>query len=154
MAKLKAHPKRRTGWNRAGFGWLAIVTVALWVTGIGLYLWPADSAIDLPIWEERVRRLSIASHGVLAWLFLLLAGRWIWPHVSLVWRKRNPAAKRLLGMLTLFAAGIAALAGLGLLYGSATWRDYLAGVHWWIALFWPLLCGAHIGWHWMEDRKA
>jgi hypothetical protein len=150
MAKLKAHAKRRTGWNRTGIGWLAIVTAALWLSGIAMYLWSADSTIDLPSWQERTRRFAIVSHGVLAWLFCLLAGRWIWPHVSAVWRRRSTRSMRLLGQLTLLTLAGAALAGLGLLYGSPPWRDQLAAAHWWIGLSWPLLCGSHVWSHRMK----
>jgi hypothetical protein len=153
MAKLKTPAKRRTGWNRAGVTWLAIITAGLWLSGVGMHLWAADAAFDLPQWQDHARRISTVAHGALAWFFCLLAGRWIWPHISTVWRRRSPPTMRPLGQLTLFTVAVAALAGLGLLYGSPPWRDHLAAVHWWIALFWPLLAGAHVAGYWMRDPE-
>jgi hypothetical protein len=83
-------------------------------------------------------------HGVLAWAACVLVGRWVWPHVSLMWTRRGGRGQAWwLGLVTLLVGLLMAGTGLGLLYGPADWREDSLALHWWMGLGWPLLCLVH-----------
>ena len=155
-ATAKATPLRlqlRAGWNRAGTGWLITVVVVLLVSGVLLHeLNPANApqAVD---WGESTRGWLHASnvlHGVFAWAFCVLLGRWVWPHIKMVWAARRRWVW-LFGIGVAASGAIAALTGLMLLYGSADWRESMSATHWVAGLIWPALCVVH-GWRWLRSR--
>ena len=147
-----ARSRPRAGWNGAGTGWLIVVVIVLLASGVLLHeLNPADpQAVD---WGDTARgwqRAASVSHGVFAWAFCILLGRWIWPHIALVWAAR----RRWVWLLVLGVAGsggVAALTGLGLLYGLADWRESMSAAHWIVGLAWPALCVVH-GWRRLRIR--
>ena len=140
-------PRGRAGWSRAGTIWLIAVVVVLLASGVLLHELNPANAPQAADWGESTRGWLHASsvlHGVFAWAFCILLGRWVWPHVALVW-----AARRrwiwLFGIGVAGSGGIAALTGLMLLYGNADWRESMSAAHWIAGLFWPVLCVVH-GW--------
>ena len=137
----------RAGWSRLGRWSLLLVVLMLTVTGVLLYaLNPADpAAAD---WSDAARhwqRTASVLHGAFAWMFCIALGRWVWPHVALVWVRAPRRWQWGLGLVTAGIGAIAALSGLGLLYGAANWRESLSSAHWAVGVTWPLLCLVH-GW--------
>lgn len=135
--------RRHAGWSPPALVWLIMVTGLLWLSGVGLHLWPQEAVMELSETAAALRRAATVSHGVLAWLFCLMAGRWIWPHVPMVWQRRGQRLVWVLGVLALGTGGCIALAGLVLLYGSPQLHDLAVPVHWWLGLLWPAWLGAH-----------
>lgn len=142
----------RAGWRSSGVIGLALLTASLVLTGVGMHHWANASLADLADWENRLRRIAAVGHGTLAWLACLLAGRWVWPHVALVWRRRRRNSGWWLGLLTLATGACLALAGLLLLYGPADWRESLSDAHWWLGLVWPALWLVHASRRGLADR--
>ncbi len=152
-APTSSAARSRAGWNRAGTGWLIIVIIVLLASGVLLHqLNPADpQAVD---WSEAARgwqRAASVLHGVFAWAFCILLGRWIWPHIALVWAARRRWVW-LFGLGVAGSGGIAALTGLALLYGLADWRESMSAAHWIAGLTWPALCIMH-GWRRLRTRR-
>lgn len=147
MAKLNRRRRDHGGWSGRGALWLTVLVLVLLATGVVMHgnepTLEASEAAGVP-WH----RVATVVHGLFAWIFCLVAGRWIWPHVVLVWSRRNGNWIWELGLVTAAVAGAGALTGLGLLYGSASWRDILSAVHWWLGLAWPVACVSH-GWKWI-----
>ncbi len=137
------HSRRHAGWDGVAVAWLVLLTLALWGTGIAMHAFERDSVMELPRWQENLQRGATIAHGVLTWLFCTMAGRWIWPHASHVWRRRVRPLTWFLGIATASVGILLSLAGLGLLYGPGAWREVLAWSHWWLGLSWPALCAAH-----------
>lgn len=131
------------GWSRAGLIGLALLTTGLLLTGLVMHHWADISPMDLDEWENRLRRAATAGHGTLAWVACLLAGRWAWPHIGNMWRRRSRRGAWWLGLLTLGTSASLAIAGLLLLYGPAGWHDAASASHWWFGLTWPALGLAH-----------
>lgn len=143
MENLNVAARRHAGWNRSAVAWLLVLTVGLWVTGVAMHLSVRDSVLDLPLWQENLQRGATVSHGILTWLFCFMAGRWIWPHINLVWRRRSHPWIWAIGITTAAGGAILAGAGLGLLYAPAPWHDALSLTHWWAGLLWPVVCASH-----------
>ena len=143
MEHLSGLARRHAGWSQVAFFWLVALSVTLWGTGVVMHTWARDAALDMPAWQENLVRVCTIVHGVLTWLFCIFAGRWVWPHAVMVWRRRFH--------LPIWVAGIAVLglglgmsvAGLTLLYGPADWHDQASALHWWLGLVWPLLLAGH-----------
>ena len=141
MAPLNAHV-HRTGWSRAAIACTAALVVLLWASGVLLQAWPADAAFDLGPTQLAWRRTALVAHGAGAWVFCLFAGRWIWPHATLVWRRRVNWIW-LGGVAMALVLLLVALTGLVMLYGAADVHPAAAAVHWWVALGSPALLLAH-----------
>ena len=144
---MRAVPLARAhaGWSRAGWYCCAAVTLLLWLSGWALHQIEPERLMELPAWQIGLRHAAQVLHGVLAWAFCLLAGRWVWPHLGLVWRRYTQRWAGWLGLVSLGRLLLLALSGLGLLYGLADWRDALIPWHWYVGLGWPLLLGMHVG---------
>jgi hypothetical protein len=152
VESLSPQARRHAGWSRTGTAWLLLLTTLLWLTGLAMHVLARDSVMDMPPWQEQLQRGATVLHGVLTWVFCLAAGRWIWPHIGLVWHRRGHRLIWALGLLALGAGAMMALAGLGLLYGLAAWHDPLAGAHWWLGLVWPLVFTGHAWRRWVRRR--
>lgn len=142
MARLRPYARRHAGWPRSGIVLSAALVLALWLTGLLLQAWPGEQAALLPPWQAQVRHSALVVHGIGAWVFCLFAGRWIWPHAMLVWRRAVDAT----WVLGLAAAGLVllvAVTGLLLLYGPGDAREVSIAAHWWTALGWPVLLALH-----------
>lgn len=138
---MNAH-LRRTGWSRAAIAWTAALVVLLWGSGVLLHVWPADASFDLGATQMAWRRTALVAHGAGAWMFCLFAGRWIWPHAALVWRRR--ASWTWVGGIGMaLVLLLVAVTGLLLLYGAAEIHPAAAAVHWWVAVGVPVLLLAH-----------
>jgi hypothetical protein len=133
---------RRSGWSTAALGWTATLVLLLWGSGLLLYLWPAEALMELSPAQVLLRRLALVAHGAGVWLLLVFAGRWVWPHALLVWRRR-PNTTWMLGIVMTVLLLIVAGTGLLLLYGPADSHDGASALHWWMALGLPLLFAVH-----------
>lgn len=134
--------RRHGGWPRGGVALSAALVLALWLTGLLLDAWPAEQAALLAPWQSQLRHEAVVVHGAGAWVFCLFAGRWMWPHAALVWR-RAVDATWLLGLVGAAIAVLVAATGLLLLYGPGEVRDAAVVVHWWTAVGWPALLLLH-----------
>lgn len=143
MEKLNRSPRDHGGWSRAGAVWLVIMVAMLLLTGLTMHGQAFEFGAEQSPWEERWHHAAAILHGVFAWVFCLVAGRWMWPHVVLVWVRRTSNWIWELGLVVAAAGCVAGLSGLGLLYGPASWRESLSSVHWWAGLAWPFLGIAH-----------
>ena len=151
MAKLNRRRRDHGGWSGRGAVWLTVMVMVLLATGVVMHgNEPMVDADDLG--PAQWHRVATVVHGLFAWVFCLVAGRWIWPHVVLVWSRRNGNWIWELGIVTALVGGVGALTGLGLLYGPADWREILTFAHWWIGLMWPVACLAH-AWKWIIEGK-
>ena len=152
MENLNILARRHAGWSRVAVFALVVITLVLAITGVVMHVWSRDAALEVPEWQASLLHMSTVTHGVLTWLFCMLAGRWIWPHVVLVWHRRAHTWVWVMGIASLGAGALLALAGLGLLYGRAEWHDGMSVLHWWLGMAWPLVCSAH-GWRWLKKRR-
>lgn len=150
MAKLNGAKRDHGGWSHAGATWLCILVLTLVATGIAMHGQDADAIMERSGWQEQWHHAATVLHGVFAWIFCLVAGRWMWPHIALVWVRRTSNWNWELGIAMALASVIAALTGLGLLYGAAGWREALSSVHWWVGLAWPAI-GIWHGWKWIAE---
>lgn len=131
-----------------GAAWLGVLILVLLVTGIAMHGQDAQGDMGLTEWQEQWHHAASVLHGVFAWVFCLVAGRWMWPHITLVWVRRTNNWIWELGIAMAVIGGVAALSGLGLLYGAAAWREVLTSVHWWVGLAWPAIGISH-AWKWI-----
>lgn len=137
----------RNGWSGAALAWTAALVLLLWASGVILYLWPAEALFQLGPAQVLLRRTAVVAHGAGVWLLLVLAGRWVWPHAALVWRRRADFTWFLgVAMAALLLA--VAITGLLLLYGPADGHDGASALHWWMALGLPLLLAVHAWRRW------
>lgn len=150
MAHVNRFAGHHGGWNRRAVAWTAGGVLLLWVTGVALYLWPAELTFELAAWQVALRRAALVVHGGTVWLLCLLAGRWVWPHIALVWPSRR-GATWMLGMASASLLLTVALTGVLLLYGPEPAHAAASAVHWWIALTLPALLALH-GRKWLRRR--
>lgn len=141
---MQRFAQRDVAWTSYGVGWLAMTTVAMLATGCILYAIPREALAEVPPWEGEMRHWCVIAHGVGAWLFCVLAGRWLWPHVPIAWRRMMFQPHWWLGLLSI--AWLAALlaTGLLLLYGSEGVQAVASVVHWWAGVAWPVPILAHL----------
>jgi hypothetical protein len=153
---IHSHPHhahvRRSGWSGAALAWTATLVVLLWGSGVLLYLWPAESLMELGPAQVLLRRIALVAHGAGVWLMLVFAGRWVWPHVLLVWRRRADTTWLLGVAMAVLLIAIAAT-GLLLLYGPGDSHDGASTLHWWLALGLPLLFALH-GWRRFARKRV
>ncbi len=136
----------RAGWRFGTAGGFAFLIVALWITGWLLHHEDADAIVELTPTQMQWRHGAHVVHGVCAWLLFVLAGRWVWPHIALMFGHRSRRWAWIAGLLVAAVGAVTASTALGLLYGAASWRDPLSALHWAAGLVWPALFVAH-GWH-------
>lgn len=136
--------KHMSGWSRATWRWMVATVVLMWASGVLLYLWPAESVMDMTDWQVRLRHASVVSHGVLTWLLCVLCGRGLWPHVRVVWQRREQRAHWIWGLISFVCLSFVTGAGVLLLYGSSSLHETVSGLHWWVGVALPLLMLAHV----------
>lgn len=134
--------RRHAGWSRRALVACGLLLLALIATGVLLEAWPAEQVAELEPWQMQVRRAATVVHGAGAWLFCLFAGRWIWPHALMVWRRSRHRAWWL-GIANAALVIAVCATGLLLLYGPANLHDDAGALHWWLALGWPVLLLLH-----------
>lgn len=156
MARLIHHPHpqhaRRSGWSGAALAATVTLVLLLWGSGIVLYLWPADALLQLGPAQALLRRIALVAHGAGVWFLCLFAGRWAWPHVLLVWRRR-PTTTWIVGLVMALLLLAIAATGLLLLYGPGDSHDGASALHWWLAVGLPPLFALH-GWRRFGRRRA
>lgn len=146
MAKLKRSHSLHGGWNRRALAWTAASLLLLWASGVLLYLWPAEETFQLAPWQANVRRAALVTHGCIVWAACVFAGRWLWPHVLLVWNYRR-AATWWMGLVGAGLLVLIASSGLLLLYGTEATHAPAGAAHWWTAVALPVLLAVHArGW--------
>lgn len=135
----------RAGWNGRAVLWIALTIAILWLSGLWLHHDDALGLAELTPAQMQSQHAASVVHGVFAWVSCVVAGRWVWPHVALIFACRKKRWIWIAGLLVAAAGAIVALTGLGLLYGAADWREKLSATHWALGLGWPLLFVLH-GW--------
>ncbi|WP_310626401.1 hypothetical protein [Limnohabitans sp.] len=135
--------KHLAGWGRSTFLWMAAVSLLLLGTGVVMFVWPASELAEMTPSQASWRHAAGVVHGISTWLFCLLCGRGVWPHVRVMWHKRSDTFQWALGLATLTLLAAIALGGLALLYGSPDMHDWVSPVHFWLGAFCPLLFLAH-----------
>lgn len=134
----------RAGWRPATFWAMTLVLLGLWLSGALLWVWPLQTWFDA---ELALTRSAVVVHGVLAWPCCVLLGRAVWPHLGLVWPRRQTQAQGAwaCGVLLLVLLALWLLSGLVLLYGSAAAQAWVSPWHSSTGLAWPLVYLAHVG---------
>ncbi len=131
------------GWGRATFLVMATVCLLLWVTGVVMFVLPVSELMDMTPAQAMVRHASGVVHGVATWLFCVMCGRGLWPHVRVMWHKHGEQIKWALGLINLTVLLVIALGGLTLLYGSPEMHDWMSPIHFWMGAACPLIFLAH-----------
>jgi hypothetical protein len=117
----------------------------------------SDTAHQMTPAQASWRHATGVVHGVSSWLFCILCGRGVWPHVRVMWHKQGTPVKWWLGMSNLMVLVAISLTGLMLLYGSPDIHDWVSPIHFGLGAFCPLIFVAHT---WKRlipswcDRKA
>lgn len=135
--------KHLAGWGRATFWGMAAVSLLLFLTGLVMFALPVTELIDMTPAQAMVRHTSRVVHGVATWVFCILCGRGVWPHVRVMWHKQSDRLNWALGLFNLGLLAAIALAGLVLLYGSPDLHEAASPVHFWMGAFCPLVFLAH-----------
>lgn len=141
-----------SGWGKTTFRWTATVLLLLWGTGVVMYFLPLDALMDMTTFEVLSRRAATVLHGVLVWGLCVLCGRSLWPHVRVVWQRRDAMSTWLLGVGSFICLALVAAAGLALLYGTSWMHDWASFVHWWLGLCLPVVLVAHAWRRFAHDR--
>lgn len=135
--------KHLAGWGRATFWMMAAVSLLLWGTGVVMFLLPASELIDMSPTQAVWRHAAGVVHGVSTWLFCMLCGRGVWPHVRVMWHKHSDRTQWALGLLNLTVFSTIALTGLALLYGSPDMHDSASPLHFWMGAICALVFLGH-----------
>ena len=135
--------KHLAGWGRTTFWMMAVISLLLWVTGVVMFLLPASDMMDMSPTQTAWRHTAGVVHGVSTWLFCVLCGRGVWPHVRVMWHKQTDMTQWALGLLNLTVFSAIALTGLALLYGSPDMHDGASPLHFWIGAICALIFLAH-----------
>jgi len=122
---------------------MAAVSLLLWGTGVVMFLLPATELIDMSPTQAAWRHAAGVVHGVSTWLFCMLCGRGVWPHVRVMWHKHSDRTQWALGLLNLVVFSTIALTGLALLYGSPDMHDSASPLHFWMGAICALVFLGH-----------
>ena len=68
----------------------------------------------------------------------------MWPHLRVIWQRRDALAAWWWGVVNLVVLSLVAAAGLLLLYGPGAVHDTVSAAHSWLGLAWPVLLLAHV----------
>ena len=145
--------KHMAGWGGSSCAWMTVVLLCLWLSGLVMYGWQADALADLSPGEALLRRASVTVHGVAAWLFCVLCGRGVWPHVRVMWQRQAPAGRWFGGLASLLWLAWLAPGGLVLLYGSPWLHDAMAPWHFWAGALGPAVFVAHTWRRWLPASR-
>lgn len=136
--------KHLSGWSRAAWRWMGVAVLLLWGSGVVLFLSPADALMDMSAWQHSLRHAAWVVHGVWVWCLCVLCGRGVWPHLRVIWQRRDALAAWWWGVVNLLVLSLVAAAGLLLLYGPGAVHDTVSAAHSWLGLAWPVLLLAHV----------
>lgn len=131
------------GWSRVTFWMMTAVILCLWVSGFVMYLLPVEAMSEMTSKQEELRRASGIFHGVASWLFCVMLGRGVWPHVRVMWHRRTQRVKWGGGVINLIMLTFLATGGLILLYGSPLLHDALSPWHFWVGALGPFIYLKH-----------
>lgn len=124
---------------------LSLVLGLLWVTGIVMLGWPSTDMLEMSDSETLLRRSAAVVHGVMAWVFCVLCGRGVWPHVQAMFRRQLNRWQWGWGWVNLSVIVLLAVSGLLLLYGSAAVHEIMSSGHFWVGALAPMPYLLH-GW--------
>lgn len=135
--------KHLAGWGRTTFWMMASVSLLLWVTGVVMFVLPVSELMDMSPTQVAWRHQAGVIHGVCTWLFCVLCGRGVWPHVRVMWHKQRDRRQWGLGLfnLTIFCA--IGITGLTLLYGNPDLHEGASPWHFWIGALSVVVFLAH-----------
>lgn len=136
--------KHLSGWSRAAWRWMGVAVVLLWGSGVVLLLSPVDALMDMSAWQHSLRHAAWVVHGVWVWCLCVLCGRGVWPHLRVIWQRRDALAAWWWGVVNLVVLSLVAAAGLLLLYGPGAVHDTVSAAHSWLGLAWPVLLLVHV----------
>ena len=126
--------KRIVGWAGRTFGLMSGVILLLWLSGCLMYGLPAEALADMSPAQAFTRRTSVIVHGVSSWLFCIMLGRSVWPHVRVMWHRDAIQSAWLWGLVSASWLGFLAVGGLLLLYASPSLHEALSPWHFWVGL--------------------
>ena len=135
--------KHLAGWGRTTFLLMAAVSLLLFMTGVVMFVLPVSELFEMPPAQTSWRHAAGVVHGISTWLFCIMCGRGVWPHVRVMWHKQNETMKWALGLINLVLLVVIALGGLALLYGSPDLHDWVSPLHFWMGAVCPLVFLAH-----------
>lgn len=135
--------KHRAGWGGATFWMMSAVVLSLWLSGVVVYTLPAEALPEMTPSQESLRRAAVLVHGVCSWLFGVMLGRGVWPHVRVMWHRRSQTGRWIWGVLGLAVLLFLTSGGLVLQYGSPALHDALSPWHFWTGAVVPVLYAAH-----------
>ncbi|MFM7024656.1 MAG: hypothetical protein ACKOWC_01160 [Limnohabitans sp.] len=144
-------PPHRAGWGRTTFWLMTGVIVSLWISGCVMYGLPLAELPDMSDAQAMLRRTAGTLHGVLAWLFCVMGGRGVWPHVRVMWHRHARRRPWLWGLANLALLLFLAVGGLALLYGSPWLHDLVAPWHFWTGLGGAALYLVHTWRRWVPS---
>lgn len=146
-------------WLRSGHGWTRTLFIAwvvclllLWLSGVALRQSPTETLLDMSEQVHALRRAAQVLHGVCSWAICLLAGRGLWPHLSVMWRGRARQRLWWWGWAGLTLLLVLTVSGLMLLYGTEAVLAITSALHFWSGLFVPLVLALHVGLAWRRPR--
>lgn len=119
----------------------AVIWLGLSVTGVWWW-WDQDQQMNDPqVWAVGL----IKSHGMLAYVAVLLVGMLLSTHVRAGWQRRRHWAMPVwaLGLLSLALLGGLMITGLGLYYASMELREWMHRLHVWVGFAAVLLLPLH-----------
>jgi hypothetical protein len=122
---------------------MAVACLLLFVTGVVMFVLPASELVEMTPVQASWRHTSTVVHGVSTWLFCLIGGRGVWPHVRVMWHKQGAPIQWALGLFNLSVFAVIALTGLFLLYGSSDLHDDASPLHFWMGVFCLFIFLAH-----------
>jgi len=131
--------KHLAGWGRTTFWLMAAVCLLLFVTGMVMFVLPASELMEMSPAQASLRHSVGVVHGVFTWLFCILCGRGVWPHVRVMWHKQGESVKWVLGLMNVCMFVALGLTGLSLLYGSPDLHDVASPWHVWIGALCPFV---------------
>ena len=135
--------KHLAGWGRTTFWLMAVVCLLLFVTGVVMFVWPTSELMEMTSVQAGLRHGAGVVHGISTWLFCLMCGRGVWPHVRVMWHKHGVPTQWTLGLFNLSVFTAIALTGLLLLYGSPDLHDSASPLHFWMGVFCLFIFLAH-----------
>lgn len=131
------------GWGRTTFWMMAAVSALLWSTGVVMFFLPVSELMEMTPSQTVLRHTSGVLHGVSTWLFCVICGRGVWPHIRVMWHKRTEKTKWILGQMNFIVLLVLAFSGWVLLYGSSEMHESISPLHFWMGAACPLIFMAH-----------
>jgi hypothetical protein len=128
----------RGGWTGVTFVGLSLVLGLLWVTGFVMLGWSSIDMLEISDSEALLRRSATVAHGVMAWVFCVLCGRGVWPHVQAMSHRHMNRWQSGWGWVNLSVVVLLAVSGLLLLYGSAAVHEFISPGHFWVGALAPM----------------